>query len=517
MSALGYLVRRNIVNRLKNLLHKPGLLVFYVIIIGCLVFSMFARDSGDIPAVGGLQDYLEPLALLLFIWILLSSFKAGTSRGATLFSMADVNLLFTAPVAPRRILLYGIVQQMGMVLITLFVFICQIPNLKNFFGLPVEQSIILLLIATVLIFLGRLLTMLVYAFAAGNSRRIRIMKGLFYLCLAAVVLSVLLPLMETQNLAGTAQAFYDNPAIRWFPIAGWFAQTALGLMAGTLPALPLVLSLSSIILVIAGLLTVQPDYFEDVLQNSEYTQKIRDAAKSGQMQSTSTRKIRINREGLGGGTGAGVFLRMHIISLRRKGFFLFDGFTLFYILVSVCAYWLFSESYSIALSLFMCVYLYSLLMGNGPALQELTRPYIYLGPDTPWRKCLYLSLSNVIKCMTDGILIFGLTALIHGIFWVDAALCVIAFGTFSLVSSANNLLVSRILADSHRNGLVLMAYFLFEILLILPGILAFILLPIALPTLGVYGGYAAMILINTGIGFLVLFLCRGILHNMETT
>ncbi len=228
MSALGYLVCRNIVNRLKNLLHKPGLLVFYVIIIGCLVFSMFAGESGDIPAVGGLQDYLEPLALLLFIWILLSSFKAGTSRGATLFSMADVNLLFTAPVAPRRILLYGIVQQMGMVLITLFVFICQIPNLKNFFGLPVEQSIILLLIATVLIFLGRLLTMLVYAFAAGNSWRIRIMKGLFYLCLAAVVLSVLLPLMETQNLAGTAQAFYDNPVIRWFPIAGWFAQTALG-------------------------------------------------------------------------------------------------------------------------------------------------------------------------------------------------------------------------------------------------------------------------------------------------
>ena len=58
------------------------------------------------------------------------SIKNGTEKGNSLFRMADVNFLFTAPIRKaQKILIYGFIEQtyasLGLVLIALF----QIPNI----------------------------------------------------------------------------------------------------------------------------------------------------------------------------------------------------------------------------------------------------------------------------------------------------------------------------------------------------------------------------------------------------
>ena len=114
MSALAYLLWRTLANGLKRALRRPSFWIVTVLVLAILGVSFFG--GGEMRAENlageGLRDVRELVAMafalnaVMFVMLAMQ----GLSRGASMFSMADVNLLFPAPVPPVRILLYGLLR-----------------------------------------------------------------------------------------------------------------------------------------------------------------------------------------------------------------------------------------------------------------------------------------------------------------------------------------------------------------------------------------------------------------------
>ncbi|MFY9175743.1 MAG: putative ABC exporter domain-containing protein, partial [Caldicoprobacterales bacterium] len=113
MSALVYIIRKSFKNNVKGLIKKPAALIAYIILACLLVLpSLFAKSHQQTPAVVVDLDIAKSIfmayTLFLFVISVLSSLN-----GASFFRMADVNLLFTAPIKAGYILIYGFVKQLA--------------------------------------------------------------------------------------------------------------------------------------------------------------------------------------------------------------------------------------------------------------------------------------------------------------------------------------------------------------------------------------------------------------------
>ena len=57
------------------------------------------------------------MATALFLFIFLYMVWNGFSKGGTIFSLSDVNLIFPSPIGRTRALFYGLFRQIGTVLL----------------------------------------------------------------------------------------------------------------------------------------------------------------------------------------------------------------------------------------------------------------------------------------------------------------------------------------------------------------------------------------------------------------
>ncbi|MGI6778524.1 MAG: putative ABC exporter domain-containing protein [Acetivibrionales bacterium] len=165
MKPLLFLLRKRIKNQITDLRKKPAALAGYVIaalfIILMIAVSFFTPSSllrkGSSEAFGAVVT----AGVLAFSYF---SIKQGINKGSSFFRLSDVNLVFTSPISPKKVLVYGFIQQLILSFaVVLFVSI-QIPNLKNNF--PVTRiGILIIYIGVFFLFLTmQLAGMLIYSF-----------------------------------------------------------------------------------------------------------------------------------------------------------------------------------------------------------------------------------------------------------------------------------------------------------------------------------------------------------------
>jgi len=112
-----YLLSRTLKNRIIDLKKHPGKLVAYIILIALmgLVFVSSAMSDSTSMGNGNLRSMSELGAIIfaLFMFLFVTQIRQGLSTGSTFFKMCDVNLLFVSPTSPNKILVYGLVRQIG--------------------------------------------------------------------------------------------------------------------------------------------------------------------------------------------------------------------------------------------------------------------------------------------------------------------------------------------------------------------------------------------------------------------
>jgi hypothetical protein len=328
MNALSYLFFTSIKNALKQLLKKPALVVVYAAIIAMMVFAMLPSGRSGVDNSADMMPILRAVAFCLFGFIAYSSISKGLKQGSTFFSMPDVNMLFTSPIRPQAVLLYGVIRQMGISAMATLFMVFQIPNMRNLLHLDglgifaVTSSWFIVLVC------AQIISLCIYSLTAPYPSRRRLGNYLMYGLIAAVVLGLALYLILKGGDMQAVLDYFGLPIMDYVPLVGWINAYMMGLILGD-TGKALLFMLLAIFFPALGIALVRrtnSDYYEDVLSATEQTFVLRQAVKEGKGGVRNTnRNVRAGRSGMvGKGGGASAFFYRHLTEQRRTGLILLD-------------------------------------------------------------------------------------------------------------------------------------------------------------------------------------------------
>ena len=384
--------------------------------------------------IAAIKTYVEAGVMIVFLAILLWGMYSGSKDGTDIFQMADVNLLFTAPMKPQSVLMFRLSFQMVATVFASIYLVFQIPNLVvNYepfkIDIPkINKEIIPISIPgwILLLVFQRLMIVLTYTVCTTHEK---LKPYVFPLIVGIVVLLGMIAggtyLANGQNLLEAAHMTFASHWLRYLPVIGWYKGMIMCAVNGeVVPFLIyLVLMLASVVVFIVAIWQIPADFYEDALSEASKRAQMKadfyedalasagkraqmlEAAKEGRVIAGKAHAKKQQKEGNLKGWGASVFFTKEIYCRKRTAKFgIITNTMLFYLLVSV------------GISLFCvrimevsgflvpgCILFFVLFfrnMGN-PIAQETARNWLFLVPENPYKKVFFGVLAGTSLCAMD--------------------------------------------------------------------------------------------------------------------
>lgn len=531
MRSLCFLLRKSVKNSVCDIFRHPAKLVTYLILAAFLIFALAVgttAPSGDSASrVPADREFLQAFYFLLLTSLGVFGVINGMSRGGSFFKMADISLVFTAPVSPRKVLVYGLLRSLGTVFMVSFFLLFYAPLLRQSFGLRPAEVAFLILGYLLMLFIVQLITVLVYSFTAGKENRKRSVKIILFVLLLffAAYIYTQAGKMEGGLSFRNAAGALCLPSAGWFPLSGWISRGVFALLDGQwiTAACSGGMTVLAALVFIAAFLVGNADYYEDVLQGTQTAYTKQQAAKEGRMEE-QTRKVseREREGGISRGWGASVFFFKQIKEMRRRNRLLFfDVFTILTLAICVVLPRLIqfdegegSSSLSLGIAVMTSIYLLFFSNATGGWVKELSKPYIYLAPCSPFRKLLWATSPSLAKAFFDGGLAIGIGGSMIQARPTLVIVFILIYFSFALVFTSTNLLGQRALGQVLNKGIIMLFYFLLLLLLLSPGIIGMIVLSLAdVPAeLSLLPPLVWNLVVSLGI----YGICHNSLHTMES-
>ena len=513
-----YLISMKLKNQLKSFLKSPVKLICFVLAAACIGLTIFSGQKMNTQdSIRDIRELTAIITAFYSVMFVVMSYK-GFGNGASMFSMADVNMIFTAPFVQRKVLFYGLFQQLGTsVLLGIFV-LFQYGWLHGVYGVGYGVVLLLLLGYALTIFLAQISAMVIYAFTSANDGRKRLVKIIYFAVIAAFAVCIALPALGNRaDMIGEAAAAVNGPVVGLFPVSGWIGRAVAGILLGNATSVVVGLLLSAAFL--AGMVSLmtygKQDFYEDVLKSSEITQSAITARKEGRVGDTSPSRVKLGKTGIGKGFGASAFYYKHRLENRRSRAFILEPVSLIYaVIVIVMAF--FTKGAGISAVFTTATIFQIFIVALGRFNKELTKPYIYLIPEPPLQKMLYALAESLPSTVLESLVVFIPVALIQGATPMDTALCIVARISFAFLFTAVNIAVERLWGGSSSKSTVMILYFAMMVVMAVPGIVLAAILGSLNPGAGQNAAvFLSLTVCNIPIGLLVMFLCRNMLQYAE--
>ncbi len=516
MSALLYLVTHKLKNRIKEIFHRPSELIVLLIGSALVGFVVFTGNMDVDPAAVRPREELSAIIFALYALVFVLTAKNGFVNGASMFSMADVNLLFTGPNKEKTLLSYGLFSQMGRSLMLGLFILYQYSWVHRVYGVTLTDLVIILVGYGMTAFLGQMVAMLLYSFTSGSDSKVRLAKGIFYGIVGAFVLFIALLALRApeEELLPKVLAAAASPVLHFFPVAGFVRLGVIGAMEANVPQIAIGLGcfFGCFVLYYILISVLDMDFYEDVLKATEVSFSAITARKEGKAQELAPRNVKVGRTGLGKGFGASVIAQKHKVENRRGKVLLLDLSSVVMAVVTVAFACFTKEPVG---ALIMSMYLMIMTIGTGRWAKELLLPYVYLIPEPPFKKLLYMLKEQLPALLVQSAVTFvPLYFLLH-----CDLLTVIAFILARTAAGwlfiGVDLLLHRWFGAGSNKALLIMLYFTVCTLSCVPGaVLAVALfqtvfLPLPFCVL-------AMVGLNLLLALLLLFLSRNVLSASES-
>jgi len=521
MSAMFFIVRKTLKNLIKGVFKKPILFIGYLFItlfVVTMLIASFAMPSGLIRR--GSSDLYTGIVTVVFIFMYYTTLKLGIEKGSTYFRMADVNMAFTAPIKPNHILLYGFFKQLGGTLLFLFIALCQIPNLKNNFDIK-PYGTWMILLATIFYALSYpLISMILYSWATKKTGRKKILKRAIDGLALLIAGFFLLSLSRTRNIVGTMGYVFNNPIARYFPVIGWTSSIANASIKGfTTEFWTGLFGMVALILgAVVGLYRANLDYYEDVLEGTEYLEAAVKARREGNKM-TFGLKVRNSVKQKLSGTGASALFFKHLLELRKTAYVLFFDRSSVSVMLAAIMFRLVMpkeeiQGFSLSMVLFFALYMLLLLQMQGRLSTEMEKHYIFLIPASPHEKLFFATLAEHIKNLFDGAVLFTLSGILFKAPAIIVLSCIITYTLSGAVYTYSDILARRLFGRIHSKGLLIFIKVIVNLLIIVPGgVAAGIVMMITeseFYMICALGGWSFVL------GVTLFMFSAGILNNLET-
>ncbi len=559
MKGLFYLVTHRMKNSVIAFFKHPGKLVLVLLFVALLGMSLLSGNAAE--GIYGDRDIRELFALgygLYTVFLCLTAYN-GFSTGSAMFSMPDVNLLFDTPIRPKRILLYGLVRQLGLALVICVFMLYYYGMLHQAYLIPFWFLVVIVLLFGGVIFVSQLLAMLIYARTSANDRLKNRVRAVFFGVILLLVVCCC-GWVWVHGLSLESLLTFCTGVGRFFPVSGWMAAAMQGIFTGAW--LPAVLGITGTVALATVLILVisrtDSDYYEDVLRAAEVAQSAIAAKKEFMGAEMNRKNVKVGKTGLDGGKGASAIYFKQKLENRRGRVLLVDLLSLIMILitlgVSVFLYYMegspASESadasvvveqaavsetliddaeaeaddmdastLAMIVALSTSVYTQLFSVSAGRANRELTKPFIYMIPDTPFRKLLACMRSSLRSFLLEGILLWVPLLFLCKVPVAGAVAGILSRVSFGYLFLSVDVLILRFFSGWPK-AFATVFYLLGAMLATVPGILLAVFLTLAagmlfpmLPELVVALGI--MVLANAGLTALLTFASRNMLACAE--
>lgn len=517
MSALAYLIFTRLKNTLKSLVRQPARLIYVVIIIALISFTIFAghADESEIQQFRDINELIAG-ATALYSLMFLMLVSHGFANGGTIFAMPDVNMIFPAPFQQRKVLFYGLIKQIGSSLLISFFILFQYTWMHTSYGVNYGFLIILVLGYALAVFFGQFVAMVIYSLTSADDRKKRVAKIVYVAYIALIVLyAASYVLKDTMNVIPQLVAAGVSPVIRFTPVGGWLGMFTSGVAAANAADIVVGLGLCAIFtaLLVFVIEKSNSDFYEDVIKTAEVSQSAINASKQGVVAETAPTHVKLGKTGFGRGAGAEMFYYKHKLENRRSRILILDTVSLIWA-ACVIVFALFMRDSGAMPVFVMATYLQIFSVALGRFNKELLKPYIYLLPEPPLSKMLHALRESLPSAVLEAILIFVPVYFIVGMNVPEMIFCILARISFTMLFIAGNVIVSRIWSGSSSKAIVMMLYIFVMLLLAAPGVVLSIVAGVA--GLVIFSSMSTAFLImtvcNVLLSLLGLFLCRNMLQ-----
>lgn len=481
MNPLLYLTKKQFENYLISLKKNPGKLVGYLLILVFLVLVVAVSfiDKGDTHQKTRSVRELGDIIMGFLMFVFWATLQSGLERGATFFKMSDVNLLFTAPLSSKKVLLYGILKQMGTNLLISVFILYQIPTLRNIYNIRIDGGFIIFGGYILMLFAAQICSMSIYMFSNGNLGRKKIIKGILNGILIAAGLVFCTKIIQHKPFgAALTETFV---LLTYLPFVGWIKGMIYALLIHqTVMAWGFAAAVAiGLITIITLVLNSNADYYEDVLTATEYTEEVTQAMKKGRFTVNNQSKLKgekLKQFGIKKGKGAAVLFHKQMLEDKRSGKLGISLITIIQMVIGLgAAYFLgkiddLSPTVLMLMILWFMTYMQILFTSTERWAAELRCHYLYLIPESGFKKLLYSAAQGVVKAGFEGIIIFVPAGVMLGINPLFIMLCVLARVSYQMLFIGLSILLQRMFGITGTTGIFVLLYLLMVFLFIMPGI-----------------------------------------------
>ena len=451
MGALFYLAKRNFINHIKIAVKKPLTLIIFVFGVAYAVFIAMALASfASMIRI----DSVQGLVIIMTVWsiyITLADFMAYSGRKGILFKPAHTHFVFTAPISPKLVMINSAWMN--------YIFAFVMWTLMTIAAVTVFQvelwRSVLFFLAACIVSLGFEISVMVMLYGNDSLPR-KLLSGICWgirVFLVAFTLMIVLYFRRNGLSIESAAAFADWEVLQMIPVVGWqIALYRLILLGPTvLNVVCTVLYLAGVVAAVTGAVLMKCDggYYEEAAKFADDYAELRRKQKNGELVSgigKKKKKFRHIREHITGKGAKAVFYRQ-LLEYKKEKYFIFSKMTLIALIVALIVSFPMRDEVDAAYSQFVLLGIIayvSLIMSGytGKWENELKSHYLFLIPDSAFRKLWYSTLMEHIKALADGTIICVIT----GIFWKVSPVYVILCILIYVVLQANKL-YAKVLAQ----------------------------------------------------------------------
>ncbi|HCR43156.1 MAG TPA: hypothetical protein DIV41_01115 [Ruminococcaceae bacterium] len=527
MKAVNYLIRRQVKNFIKDILHHPSKLLLYIFFIAFLVFVFI--DTVKSPAKQ--RDFkdmrlLQGIFLVLLLFLGTQNALSSLKKGSAIFSMPDVNFLFVSPVSPKAVLFYGLLKQMAGILLSFVFMAFYSGTLLDTFPITLGGVALLIIFMALFIFSVQVFSLLTYSFVHGSQKRTAAARALIYTALGLNVLVFIIIFCRNGRTAAAIYPAISSPYLEYIPLAGWFQGAVFAFIAGQMARAAAFTAVIAVFLIISIILFVKTDvdYYEDVLETAQVRFEAAEAARgrrayTGRRNVNEKGKVRTGRTGIGKGCGANTFFYKHICEARRRSRFVFaDTTTAVMLTVNLISYFIilnvsagFTSDGAMLVSAGISIYILFFMNGLGDWTRELAKPYIYLVPEPPFKKLIWASMTTIIKPALDGVVIFAVMCAAARANPLTGLFCALLYASCGFLFTAGNVLAQRLFGSMSNRGVIMLLYIFMLIIIMAPGAVLSLAVRDAFPQLQVIVRGLPAVGWNVAVSCLVFYFCRNLL------
>lgn len=518
MGALDYLFLTRLKNQAKQFIRKPSKLIVALLFVAAIAVTILP-SAGEEIIYGSYRsiDEFYAIVALLYAMIFVTVAKNGFSNGGSIFSMADVNLIFVSPIKAASALFFGMLQQLGKSLYLGVFLLFQYTLAREYYGIEYTTLILVAVGYGLTALFSQMIATLIYMAVGSSDKKTAVGKAIFY---GVVVLFVAFAVIKGDLLGNfdieAATSVIRSEIMYLFPVSGFVtlciegaisgetSKLLIGIGAGVFFSLAYYLILSR----------VKGDYYEDVLMSAETTFSAINAAKEGKAPELTPKKIKVGKTGFTNGIGASAIREKHKTENRRSKVIILDKISL--VITVMLA--LYSFIMPDVITIFVIsVYTLTLTVATGRWAKELNCPYVYLIPENPFKKLINMIWEQIPRIITESVICF---IPVHFILEAEigfTASMIIARIGFGFVFIGANLVMQRLFGTAERNVLSVTVYMVITVLMSVPAIICAVAVVLVLMTeaFTVEAAFLATVPANILVSAMTLFFVRNILQYSE--